>query len=157
MLNTLIRIVQNKTQYFRLRLYWLLLEVLTDCSLSALWVLSECTLSAHWVLTYAWLIALRFEPEWWRLTALDKLEPDKWTNGRTSAFLELLSERKISGDSWYIVVSVSENIRYSLSFLSAMSLFARLQVTFNLQKILWPLNMFEILIWHCVKCHIRSQ
>ena len=35
----------------------------------------NCSLSAHWLLTYSWLIALRFEPEWWRLRALDKFEP----------------------------------------------------------------------------------
>ena len=56
----------NKTQYFRLRLYWLLF-----------WC-SECSLSASLLLTYSWMIVWRFEPEWWRLTALDKLEP----NGR---------------------------------------------------------------------------
>ena len=39
----------------------------------------------------------------------------------------------------------------SLILVSPSSLFARLQVTFNLQKILWPLKMFEILIWHCVE------
>ena len=44
-----------------------------------------------WVLTDCWLIAWRFEPEWWRLTTLDKFEPSElrlW-------LLELLSEPKI--------------------------------------------------------------
>ena len=45
----------NKTQYFRLRLYWLLFWY----SLIALWVFSECSLSALWVLTDCWLI-----PDW---------------------------------------------------------------------------------------------
>ena len=67
-----------------------MLWVLSDFSLSAFWVLSECSLSAKWLLTYPWLIAWRFEPEWWRLRALDKLEPD----ARRLWFLELLSEPK---------------------------------------------------------------
>ena len=91
----------NKTQYFRLRLYWLLFWcsecfwLLFDRSLSALWLLSECSLSAHLLRTYSWVIAWRFEPEWWRLTALDKFEPNIRTNERRLAFLELLSEPKI--------------------------------------------------------------
>ena len=56
-----------------------MLSVLSKCSLSAYCMLTECSLSAHLLLTYPWLIAWRFEPEWWKLTALDKHE----TNGRT--------------------------------------------------------------------------
>ena len=95
---------KNKTQYFRLRLYLLLfwcsecslnaLGVLSKYSLSALWVLSECSLSAYWLMTYTWLIAWSFEPEWWRLTALDKPTPDGQTDRQTKWLLELLSEPK---------------------------------------------------------------
>ena len=52
-------------------------------ALSALWVLSECSLIAHWLLTFSWLIAWRFEPEWWRLTALDNFVTDRQTDGQT--------------------------------------------------------------------------
>ena len=45
-----------------------------------LWVLFDCSLSVLWLLTYSWLIALRFEPEWWILTALDKFEPYRRTH-----------------------------------------------------------------------------
>ena len=45
-----------------------------------LWVLSNCSLSAHWLLTYSWLIAWRFEPEWWILTDLDKFGPKDLTH-----------------------------------------------------------------------------
>ena len=54
-------------------------------TLIALWVLSDWSLIAPWVL---WLISDLVR---WSLTALDKFE----TNGRTSEFLELLSEPKI--------------------------------------------------------------
>ena len=67
-----------------------MLWVLTECSLSALWVLFKCSLSAHLLLTYSWLIVWRFEPEWWRLTALDKLVPDRQTDGPTKWLLGLL-------------------------------------------------------------------
>ena len=69
----------NKTQYLKaptVLTLILMLCVLSDLSLSAFWVFSECSLSANWLLTYSWLIAWRFEPEWWRLTALDKLGPN---------------------------------------------------------------------------------
>ena len=38
----------------------------------------------------------RSEPEWWRLRALDKLEPVRRTNEQILAFLELLSEPKVN-------------------------------------------------------------
>ena len=55
-------------------------------ALSALWLLFECSLSANWLLTFSWPIAWRFEPEWWRLTSLDKFG----TNERTLWLLGLL-------------------------------------------------------------------
>ena len=53
-------ILPNKTQYFRLRLVWLIFWC-SECSLIALWVLFDCSLSALWVLTDCWLI-----PDWVR-------------------------------------------------------------------------------------------
>ena len=44
-----VRGVLNKTQYFRLRLYWLLFWC-SECSLSSLWVLSDCWLIPDWLL-----------------------------------------------------------------------------------------------------------
>ena len=46
--------------------------------------------------------------------------------------------RRMSGDFMMqkYIFCISENIRYSPSFWTAMSLFARIQVTFNFQKIL---------------------
>ena len=55
-------------------------------SLSDLWVLSECLLTAYRLLTYSWLIAWRFEPVLWILTALDKFETDERTNGRRASW-----------------------------------------------------------------------
>ena len=61
-------------------------DFLTDLhALIALWVVSDCSLIAPWLL---WSISDLVR---WRLTALDKFEPDGQTDGRTLAFLELLS------------------------------------------------------------------
>ena len=63
----------------------------SDCSLIALWVLFECLLSAHWVLTYSWLITWRFEPEWWRLTALEHNVPHgQKSNSTIVSYLKVL-------------------------------------------------------------------
>ena len=82
----------NKTQYFRLWLYWLLfwctsahcllsafslsaLWLLSECFLSAFWVLSECSLSVHWLLTDCSLTADLFLTDclkiWARMIKID--------------------------------------------------------------------------------------
>ena len=47
-----------------------------------------------WLLTDSWLIAWRFEPEWWRFTALDKLE--------TNEHQHFLGSYRSQKDYWHI-------------------------------------------------------
>ena len=62
-------------------------------------MLSYCSLIG---LLNPWLMsALLSDIERWRLAALDKLEPNEHTNIRRSAFLELLSEPKKTGELQY--------------------------------------------------------
>ena len=91
----------NKTQYFRLRLFWLLFWC-SECYLIALWLLSECSLSAQWVLTECSLSADLFVTDclkiWARMMKID-CSRQTWTartNERTLALLGLLSEPKKS-------------------------------------------------------------
>ena len=53
---------------------------MSDCWLTADWLMTDCWLTADWLLTDCWLIAWRFELKRWRLTALDKFEPNERTN-----------------------------------------------------------------------------
>ena len=72
-------------------------------------VLSECSLSANWLLTYSWLIAWRFEPEWWILTALDKLEP----NGQTEIVTPWAPWRS---QKWINILDLTIFLMFFLSF-----------------------------------------
>ena len=112
---------KKKTQYLYAPIVLtliLILRVLTDCSLialwvlseyslSALWVFSECSMSAIWVLSECSMTAdlfLTYCLKIWARMMKIYCSRQTWnerTNGRTSALLELLSEPKIFASSWF--------------------------------------------------------
>ena len=110
----------NKTQYFRLCLYWLLFW----CLLIALWLLTDCSLTAHWLLTYSWLIAWRFELEWWILTVLDKFEPNGRTNEQRLWLLGLLDGAKNTRwQDWIMLMFHNSSQNQIFPFWSRICLF----------------------------------
>ena len=108
-----------------------MLWVISDWSLSALWLLSECSLSAHWLLTYSWLIAWRFEPEWWILSALEHIVPNGRTDGHCDSLGSLTEPKRFTQSivHWYFYF-ISDILNESKLFKSVSEIIHGLYINY---------------------------